>query len=51
VPNGPTNQTKSDAAKDAQIIRFKERIRALEEQVLSLQEENELLYGKLSDRA
>ena len=34
---------KSDSAKDAQIARFKERVRALEEQVRSLQEENELL--------
>jgi polyhydroxyalkanoate synthesis regulator phasin len=35
--------------KDAQIARFKERIRALEEQVRALQQENELLYGKLSE--
>ena len=39
---------KSDSAKDAQIARFKERVRALEERVQSLQQENELLYGKLS---
>jgi hypothetical protein len=46
-----TRSSKSDSAKDAQIARFKERVRALEEQVRSLQEENELLYGKLSERA
>jgi hypothetical protein len=42
------NSNKSDSAKDAQIARFKERVRTLEEQVKSLKEENELLYGKLS---
>jgi len=31
------------------IVRFKERVNALEERVRSLQEENELLYGKLSN--
>jgi len=45
----PTTSKKSDSAKDAQIVRFKERIRALEEQVRALQEENELLYGKLTN--
>ena len=45
-----TNSNKSDSAKDAQIARFKERIRALEVEVRLLQEENELLYGKLSTR-
>ena len=45
-----TNSNKSDSAKDAQIARFKERIRALEVEVRSLKEENELLYGKLSTR-
>ena len=40
---------KSDSAKDAQIARFKERVRQLEAQVKSLKEENELLYGKLTD--
>jgi len=40
---------KSDSAKDAQIARFKERVRQLEAQVRSLKEENELLYGKLKD--
>jgi len=39
---------KSDSAKDAQIARFKERIRSLEEQVRALREENELLYGELT---
>ena len=43
-----TNSNKTDSAKDAQIARFKERIRALELQVRLLKEENELLYGKLS---
>lgn len=42
-----TRSNKSDASKDAQIARFKERVRTLEEQVRSLKEENELLYGKL----
>jgi ABC-type oligopeptide transport system ATPase subunit len=46
----PITSKKSDPAKDAQIVRFKERIRTLEEQVRALQEENELLYGKLSSR-
>ena len=45
-----TNSNKSDSAKDAQLARFKDRVRTLEEQVRSLKEENELLYGKLSNR-
>ena len=45
------NSNKSDSAKDAQIVRFKERIKRLEDQVRTLKEENELLYGKLSERA
>ena len=45
-----TRANKSDSAKDAQIARFKERVQTLEEQVRSLKEENELLYGKLTDR-
>lgn len=53
-PNSATRKTtavnKSDSAKDAQIIRFKERVRTLEERVRVLQEENELLYGKLSEK-
>ena len=40
--------TKSDSAKEAQIARYKARVKVLEEQVTSLKEENELLYGKLS---
>jgi uncharacterized protein (UPF0335 family) len=40
---------KSDSAKDAQLDRFKERVRTLEEQVRSLKDENELLYGKLTN--
>jgi Family of unknown function (DUF6262) len=47
----PIASKKSDSAKDAQIVRFKERIRALEGQVRALQQENELLYGKLSNQA
>jgi hypothetical protein len=49
--NKPAGANKSDSAKDAQIVRFKERVRTLEERVQSLQQENELLYGKLSERA
>ena len=49
TPTKPTRLSKSDSAKDAQIARFKERVRALEEQVRSLQKENELLYGKLTN--
>src|SRR5215204_5801491 len=48
APSVRTNLNKSDSGKDAQIARFKERIRALELQVRLLKEENELLYGKLS---
>jgi hypothetical protein len=44
----PIGSKKSDSAKDAQIVRFKERVRELEDRVQSLQRENELLYGKLS---
>jgi Family of unknown function (DUF6262) len=47
----PTASKKTDSAKDAQILRFKERIRALEGEVRALQQENELLYGKLSHHA
>ena len=46
----PTASNKSDSAKDAQIVRLKERIRALEEQLRNLREENGLLYGKLTMR-
>jgi hypothetical protein len=45
----PITPKKSDSAKDAQIVRFKEHVRTLEEQVRALQEENELLYGKLTN--
>ena len=45
-----TTAEKSDSAKDAQIARLKERVRTLEEQVRSLKDENELLYGKLTNR-
>jgi hypothetical protein len=52
-PQSPTStrasSNKSDSPKDAQISRFKERIRTLEEQVGALKEENELLYGKLAN--
>ena len=48
APSVRPNLNKSDSGKDAQIARFKERIRALELQVRLLKEENELLYGKLS---
>jgi hypothetical protein len=48
--NESTNSNKSDSAKDAQIVRFQERIKSLEDQVRTLKEENELLYGKLSTR-
>jgi hypothetical protein len=47
LTNPTTRSNKSNSAKDAQIVRFKERVRALEEQVRSLQEEKELPYGKL----
>jgi hypothetical protein len=46
----PSASKKSDSAKDAQILRFKERIRAIEVEVRLLKEENELLYGKLSNQ-
>jgi hypothetical protein len=48
VPTKLNGSTKSDSAKDAQIARYKERVSVLEERVRSLQEENELLYGKLT---
>lgn len=41
---------KSESAKDAQIARLKERTQKLEQQVRELQQENELLYGKLAAR-
>jgi hypothetical protein len=33
-----------------QIARLRERVKAFEERLRVLQEENELLYGKLSER-
>jgi Family of unknown function (DUF6262) len=39
---------KSESAKDAQIARLKERVQKLDRQVRILQQENELLYGKLA---
>ena len=41
---------KSESAKDAQIARLKERVQKLEQHVRTLQQENEVLYGKLADR-
>lgn len=41
---------KSETAKDAQLARWKERVQKLEQQVKTLQLENEVLYGKLAAR-
>lgn len=41
---------KSESAKDVQIARLKERVHHLEQKVNVLQQENELLYGKLAAR-
>jgi polyhydroxyalkanoate synthesis regulator phasin len=44
-----SSKGKSESAKDTQIARLKERVHKLEQQVRELQQENELLYGKLVD--
>ena len=41
---------KSESGKDAQLARLKERVHKLEQQVNQLQQENELLYGRLVSR-
>jgi hypothetical protein len=46
-----TRPGKSDAAKDAQLVRLQERVRALEREVQRLREENALLYGRLAERS
>ncbi len=46
----PPPKGKSEGAKDAQIARLKERVQKLELQVRELQQENELLYGRLAGR-
>jgi DNA invertase Pin-like site-specific DNA recombinase len=51
IQRPPTVQAphgKSEHAKDAQIARLKERVHQLEQKVNVLQQENELLYGKLA---
>lgn len=47
-PFAPSVKGKSEGAKDAQIARLKERVHQLEQRVNALQQENELLYGKLA---
>lgn len=42
------SSSKSDSAKDAQIVRLRERVKQLEQQVTSLQDENAILYGRLA---
>lgn len=48
VPQLPRG--KSESAKDAQIARLKERVQKLEQQTRDLQQENELLYGRLTQQ-
>lgn len=47
-PGTPASHGKSESAKDAQITRLKERVHQLEQKVNTLQQENELLYGRLA---
>jgi hypothetical protein len=47
-PTAQAPHGKSEYAKDAQIARLKERVHQLEQKVNTLQQENELLYGKLA---
>ncbi len=47
-PLAPSVKGKSEGAKDAQIARLKERVHQLEQRANVLQQENELLYGKLA---
>ena len=44
------SKRKSETAKDAQLARLKERVHKLEQRVRALQQENEVLYGKLAAR-
>lgn len=44
----PTNKT--DAAKDVQLARLKERIQAAERELRELQRENEVLWGRLAQQ-
>jgi hypothetical protein len=46
-----THVGKSDAAKDAQIARLRERVRTLEREAQRLREENAVLYGRLAEQS
>ena len=50
-PSTAARPGKSDAAKDAQIVRLQERVRLLEREVGRLREENAVLYGRLAERS